>query len=382
MQKFKLAFAVSLFFEFGGMQRTMLRIALECVRRGHEVHMFTGDWLDKRPDGLTVHLLNTRALSNVRSNDRLAQKLRAAVTSDHYDCVVGFTKIPGLDVYYAGDPCYAARIYETKGHLYKLTPRYRGFCRQEAAVFAPASDTEILLIAHQERDKFIRYYGTQPERFHLLPPGINKEWLLAHIPGIRERQQLRRKNGLMADDLMIVTVASRFKTKGLDRSMLALSALPSELRCRSKLVVVGDDKQGAFSRLARRLGIEDRVIFAGAHQDIARFYFAADFLIHPPYSENTGTVLIEAMLCGLPVLATANCGFAFHIAKAQAGLICPTPFEQATLNRMLAELLTSNQRSTWKTNGPRYCEKTDLYGLIDRAADAIIARAEKNRSQQ
>lgn len=382
MEKLKLAFAVSLYFEYGGMQRTLLRIAEECVRRGHAVDVYTGGWIGERPPALGVHVLDTRALSNVRSNDLLAQKLERVFAGGGYDCVVGFTKIPGLDVYYAGDPCYAARVEEAKGRLYRLNPRYRGLRRQEAAVFAPGAGVEILLIAHRERDKFMRCYGTEPERFHLLPPGINQDRLKAHCPDAVESRRLRRELGVGAGELMVLTVGSRFKTKGVDRSLRAVSALPAPLRQRTQLVVVGDDRQRPFRQLARSLGVADQVTFAGARQDIARFYYAADLLIHPPYSENTGTVLIEAMICGLPVLTTANCGFAFHVEQAQAGLVCPTPFAQARLGALLHEMLISGRHDAWRQNGPRYCARTDLYSLIERAADVIIARAKHNRDSR
>lgn len=42
-------------------------------------------------------------------------------------------------------------------------------------MFAADGDTEILLIVYQEREKFIAYYGTETERTHLLPPGINNK---------------------------------------------------------------------------------------------------------------------------------------------------------------------------------------------------------------
>jgi len=97
---YKLAFAVSLFFEYGGMQRSLLRIAQECVRRGHEVHIFTGGWIGERDENINVHELDTRALTNVRSNDILARKLAEEVKRDGgFDAVIGFTKLPGLDVY-------------------------------------------------------------------------------------------------------------------------------------------------------------------------------------------------------------------------------------------------------------------------------------------
>ncbi|GMQ91613.1 MAG: glycosyltransferase family 4 protein [Gammaproteobacteria bacterium] len=376
--KYKFAFIVSLFFEYGGMQRTLFRVAEECSRRGHEVHVLTGGWIGEKSDNIEVHEFDTRAPTNVWSNDILLKKVRQHIAGNDYDCIVGFTKIPGLDVYYAGDPCYAARVDEGKGWFYKLLPRYRGFKRQEAAVFAPGTDTEILLIAHQEKEKFIHYYGTEADRFHLLPPGINRDRLLAQQISNDDKQTLRSGLGIAEDDNMILLVGSRFRTKGVDRAIRALASLPEAGRAKSKLVVVGGDKQGPYLKLARQYGVADRVLFIGERDDVAVFYASADLLLHPPYSENTGTILIEAMLFGLPVLVTGNCGFEYHVRDAGAGMICPYPFQQYALNRMLSEMLVSDKRPQWRTGGRIYCEKTDLYSLIERAVDVIIDRADRN----
>jgi len=376
---YKLAFAVSLFFEYGGMQRSLFRIAQECVSRGHDVHIFTGGWIGERPDNITVHELDTGAITNVRSNDILAKKLAEAVKQDgHYDCVVGFTKLPGLDVYYAGDPCYAERAATTRPWWYRFTPRYLGFRRQEAAVFAKGLKTEMMLIAHGEKAEFIKHYKTESERFHLLPPGINRQ-RFTQIPSSEDTVSLRSEFGVTEAEKMLLLVGARFQTKGLDRALQAVASLPAEQRAQTKLVVVGGDKQAPYLKQAQQLRIDDRVVFTGAREDLVRFYHAADLLVHPPYTENTGTILIEAMLCDLPILATGVCGFAFHVTDSQSGRICPEPFSQAQFNTMLSEMLNSNELDAFTGKGPTYCDKTDLYSLIDRAADIIIARAEKNR---
>ena len=372
----RLAFVVSLWFPFGGMQRSLLRIAQACVARGHQVDIYTGEWQGERPDNIGVIELDTRAASNHRSNDMLADRFSRAIAGKQYDCRVGFTKLPGLDVYYAADPCYAARVEESKHPLYKLLPRYHALRRQEAAVFNPGASTEIMLIAHQEREKFIRHYGTQPERFHLLPPGINRERLISE-DAAKDRSEIRQEFAIAQNELLLLAVGSRFRTKGIDRLIQALAALPDALRMRCKLVVVGHGKSAPLQRLAARLHLSAQVIFTGTRDDVDRFYRGADFLIHAPRSENTGTVLIEAMICGLPVLVTENCGFAKYVTAADAGITVAEPFEQERLNVALLQLLESELRDRWISNGPVYCENTDLYSLIERAADVIIARGQR-----
>ncbi len=377
----KLAFVVSLWFPFGGMQRSLLRIAETCVARGHEVDIYTGEWQGERPPGVGVVELDTRAGTNHRSNDLLAARFAEAVAGKGYHCRVGFTKLPGLDVYYAADPCYAARAAETKPAIYRWSPRYRAFRRQENEVFRRGGATEVMLIAHQERDKFIHYYATEPERFHLLPPGINRERLFLDRDQEEDRRALRRELGLKEGERMILVVGSRFRTKGVDRVIQAFASLPGRLREASRLVVVGHGKAEPFQRQAQRSGVGERIIFTGTREDVPRFYHAADCLVHAPRSENTGTVLIEAMICGLPVLVTGNCGFAFHVADAEAGMVLAEPFDQRRLNRALEEFIDSKHAEAWRGNGPVYCERTDLYSLIERAADVIIARAERNRER-
>ncbi len=378
----RLAFVVSCYFPYGGLQRDLRRIALRCLAQGHEVHVFTGGWQGERPAELGIHDLNTRALTNHGRNDRLARSLKRAVSRQRFDCVVGFTKIPGLDIYYAADPCFVARLDQRKGPLQRLLPRYRALRRQESAVFGRGGVTEILLIAHGERDKFIRHYGTEPDRFRLLPPGIDRKGLLAKRPTAAETESLRAGLGLADDGLLVLAVGSGFRTKGVARMLHALHALPAPLLARVRLAVIGRGRTRPFTRLAESLGVADRTDFLGPREDVARFYFSADLLLHPAISENTGTVLLEAMTCGLPVLATANCGFASHVETARAGLICPEPFEQVTLNGLLAETLSSPERAAWRRNGPAYCERTDVEGLVEQATRAILARARRNRESR
>ena len=126
-----------------------------------------------------------------------------------------------------------------------------------------------------------------------------------------------------------------------------------------------------FERLARRLGVFDRVRFLGGRKDVSRFLSGSDLLLHPAVRENTGTVLIEAMASGVPVLATDVCGYGSYIRNARAGELIPAPFRQETLNRLLTSMLTAENRDQWGQNGKEYVSKNDVCSLHEKAVDII-----------
>lgn len=365
----KLAFTLIKYFPFGGLQRDFLRIAQTCLARGHHVDVFTPDWQGDLPAGLNVTVLKLNAFSNHRRRQALSQEVRRRTCNNGYDAVVGFSKMPGLDFYYAADSCFAERV-ASKPFWYSYTGRCRTYLALERAVFTPEAPTQILLLTEKDREVYRRYYQTPADRFHVLPPGIARDRLAP--PNIGDiRRQLRAELNIDADTHMILMVGSGFRTKGTDRAMRAFASLPDDIRRRAVMVIIGRDNFRPFDRLARRLGIQKHTIFFHGRDDIPRFLFSADILLHPAYRENTGTVLIEAMAARLPVLTSDVCGYAYHVERAGAGQLLASPFQQAELNERLADMLISDQRAMWGENGERYVRANDVFSMPEKAADII-----------
>jgi UDP-glucose:(heptosyl)LPS alpha-1,3-glucosyltransferase len=368
----KFAFTLIKYFPFGGLQRDFMQIARTCMARGHHVDVFTPYWQGDVPAGLNVTVLALRAFSNHQRRMALSREVQRRTRPNGYDAVVGFSKMPGLDFYYAADSCFAERV-ESKPFWYPYTGRARSYLALEHAVFTPAAATRILLLTEKDRAVYQHYYGTPGDRFHVLPPGIARDRLFpANAADIR--RQLRAELKIAVDSPMILMVGSGFRTKGTDRAMRAFAALPEGLRRKAVLVIIGRDNFRPFRGLARRLGIAEQIIFFHGRDDIPRFLFSADLLLHPAYRENTGTVLIEAMAARLPVLATDVCGYSYHVERAGAGELLPSPFQQAELDRLLAEMLTSDRRAAWGENGWRYVNRHDVFSMAERAADIIEGR--------
>ena len=365
-----LGFLLFDYFPFGGLQRDCLKVATLCAQRGHQVTLFTRTWLGEKPVSVAVELFGRQGFTNVSRNRAWLRQLAAALPQRGLDGVIGFNKLAGLDVYYGSDPCYVAKTERLKPKWYRWLPRFRHFNELERSVFAAGLQTRILLLTPHEIPFYRQYYGTEPERFHLLPPGIARQ-SFSEEKRLEARRRLRSEMNWAEDAQLLLFVGSGFRVKGLDRAIAVLAALPAGLRERAHLVVIGQNRPGEFAAQAGRLGVGSRVHFLGGRLDVPDWMLAADLCFHPAYSESAGMILLEAMTCGLPVLTTDTCGYAFHVAKAKAGVVLPSPFSQDECNRTLAEMLVSPALHEWKANGLAYAAREDLYSCHERAADII-----------
>ena len=175
-------------------------------------------------------------------------------------------------------------------------------------------------------------------------------------------------------------VGSGFVTKGLDRLLETVANLSQPLRSSVRLLVIGQDNPTAFLRQAKKLGIEEQLTIQSGRNDIPDVLQGADLMVHPAYMESGGLVLIEAVIAGLPVIATSVCGFAHYIEDAQAGVVIPEPFVQATLTQAVEGALSNvEQRAQWSSAGVAFGqEQTDLYDMPSRALAVIQKVVERD----
>ena len=94
---------------------------------------------------------------------------------------------------------------------------------------------------------------------------------------------------------------------------------------------------------ARRAGVADRVRFIGYSDRIEDLIGAADLMVHPARVEATGTVIIESLLYGVPVITSGVCGYADHVSASGAGQVLDEPFRQPALVAALQASLNPEQ---------------------------------------
>lgn len=360
----------------------MLRIATELARLGNQIDIFTISWVGDAPvPNINIRLIPTKGLLNHTRYDNFIRRAQAEIADADYDLVVGFNRMSKLDAYFAADPCFAEKAHAQRNFIYRFSKRYRWFSACERAIFSQESQTEILLLSEREKSFFQRWYGTPEERFHLLPPYLSANRMALQDKNSM-RQRLRQEFGFGEDDYVLLMVGSGFRTKGLDRAIDAVAALPAAVRTKTRLVAVGQDNPKVFNRLVMERGLKANVRISAGRDDIPQLMQGADLLIHPARRELAGHVLLEAMASGLAVLATEVCGYSSHIEKARAGRLVKSPFQQASLNACLAEMLDSEERQIWSQNGYQYAQA--LIADNDGSAEAkiLLTLAERKRQHK
>ncbi|MFH1331457.1 MAG: glycosyltransferase family 4 protein, partial [Actinomycetota bacterium] len=93
-----------------------------------------------------------------------------------------------------------------------------------------------------------------------------------------------------------------------------------------------------------RLGLEGRVLFAGARDDVARMLAAADLFVLPSLTEALPTVVTEAMAAGLPIVATTVGGIPEMVHHGEAALLVP-PADPGALAAAVCRLLANPRQA-------------------------------------
>lgn len=143
------------YFPYGGLQRDFLAIAKILREQGHQIRIYTREWEGDRPNiANDLILVPTKALTNHGKDREFNKWVLNHIKQHPVDRVVGFNKMPGLDVYYGADVCYAEKIrQEKKGWLYRFTSRCRHYLEFEKSVLEKGATTKILIISKKQKTK-------------------------------------------------------------------------------------------------------------------------------------------------------------------------------------------------------------------------------------
>ena len=326
----KLAIVRQKYTPFGGAERFVERALAALTAKGVDVTMVARQWQGEASGGAHALRLNPFYLGRTWRDAGFSRAVQRLVAERRFDLVQSHERIPGCDIYRAGDGVHATWLDLRGRSSDRYAPWHRYTLKAEVEMFRHPALRAVICNSRMVRDDIARRFGLTDDKLHVIHNGVDLE---SFHPRLRREQGegLRRKvlgetqrAGAMAP--VMLYVGSGYERKGLPSLLHALKHMQ---RTDAVLWVVGRDKQETLMRkLAQTLGVDQRVMFLGAQTDVRPFYGAADLFVLPTHYDSLPNAALEALACGLPVLTTDTCGAA-ELLGADSGRVVKAGDEAA-----------------------------------------------------
>jgi UDP-glucose:(heptosyl)LPS alpha-1,3-glucosyltransferase len=359
--------------KMGGISRVVADLSEGLAARGHAVTVFTADLPEPRPAGIEFVRVGVPRGPYALRVPLFAHRASRRARGAGFDLIHGqATDCHGADLVSAHS-ChrYAIRMKRREGDLRDrikktLHPVHPLVFGLERYNFSPRGSRLIHAVSPRVADEIVESYGVARERLRVVPNGVD---LALFHPRNRERDaRAVRARLALGDGPLLLFVGYELYWKGLGT---LLEALRRMRRADARVLVAGRPVTPYIRALAARLGLGDRVRFAGPVGAVEACYAASDVFVLPTRYEAFGLVIAEAMASGLPVVTTRVAGAAERIEDGVNGLLLDSPPDPATLATRLDALLDdAGLRERIGAAGRRTAEANwDLGSVTDRVIE-------------
>jgi UDP-glucose:(heptosyl)LPS alpha-1,3-glucosyltransferase len=293
-RKWRIALLRRRFSPTGGAERYLLRLASGLLAQGHQLTLYCEDWSQSENPFQSVRKID--------SNDPVsyAKKVMAQPLRDRHDIVFSLERVPGCDLYRAGDGLHAdwlayRRAYApVMGRLRTaLRPKNKELCALEAKLFSPGEIRRVICNSHFIADQIVNRFEFPLEKIDVIYNGVPY-----HQFSSGSRQLGRKALQLEPDDYVILLVGAGRERKG---HAIARDAVRKLNQKKAKLVIIDSPPPVAMPHV----------------------YAAADVFLLPTLYDPFANVTLEALAAGLPVITSAQNGASEILQNEVNGFILP-----------------------------------------------------------
>jgi len=366
--KRKIKFAIGLL-DFsrrkGGAERYLVDLCTRMAKEGYEVHVYAERWdeVDRR-----IHFHPIKTIPFPKSLRLLSFAIKATkeIKNGNYDITFGVGNTLKADILQPHGGVHWAWFWRSLraynhpvlwtikfiGRIFSLKQWVSGWI--ENAPYRGEGPSWIIAISDMVKQDMIRWYHIPENRIAVVYNGID---IKKFHPKNRQYRDEIRKRYRIGEEFVILFVSNNFQMKGLGTLMKALANMKKEGHSSLKLLVLGRDRQDSYRRLASKIGISKNMVFAGATNEIEKYYGAADLLIHPSFYDACSLTVLEALASGLPVITTSSNGASGIITQGQEGFILSDPRDSRILIQNISFFLNNRVRRQASVAARRLAEE-------------------------
>ncbi len=312
---YKIAVIVPKYGLVGGGERFVMELTERIAYQPqYEVHVFANQW-QKISKRVIFHKVPIIRFPKFLAPISFAYHARKQISEMNFDLVHSHERVFDADIVTLHSVPHRFWVKHIRKKmlmsLFDLATEYVEQCmiRSGCRYFLPVSE-----LTYQ---KFSEQYRIDDSQVQVIHPGVDIHLFKPIHPKLREN--IRRKFGISDSELIAIFVGMNFEVKGLDAILHALSAadIPN-----LKLLVVGKGNIGKYERLARKLKIEDRILFTGVMQKgVESLYSSSDMFVMLSKFDTFGMVVSEAMASGLPVIVSPCVGAKDWVKDGENGFV-------------------------------------------------------------
>ncbi len=232
-------------------------------------------------------------------------------------------------------------IHQPHGHVFKgmfdfFTTRLFIFLEKTAALITD----KIITVTRLGKEEHIRYGIASPDKFIVIPSGIDLERFLKVEVDIKKG---RRDLGIENEYPIVGTVAHLVKRKGYLYLLKAISQV-KKIHSKIKVLIVGEGAlRPHLEKQVKKMGLERNFLFLGEREDVEVIYPLLDLFVLSSVNEGMGRVLIEAMASGRPVAAARIMGIPELVIDGLTGRLA-SPKDSDALAEAIIDLLGDKEK--------------------------------------
>jgi glycosyltransferase involved in cell wall biosynthesis len=222
--------------------------------------------------------------------------------------------------------------------VFHLIPFSASFSKSKLRAYhwAKARNQQWVTISQYNCQRLAEEFSLPSQEFRCIYNGIKQETSISFNAETKQqlRSQIRQELGLEANSQILLTVARLHPQKGHDYLIPIMPAIIARFPD-VQFAWVGDGEyQANLNHQLQEYQVKERVIFLGYRQDIPNLLAAADLFLFPSYQEGLPFAVLEAMIYGLPIVASDTGGIPEMIVNEEHGLLFRTGDRQDLLQKL------------------------------------------------
>lgn len=320
-----------------------------------------------------IHLSAKRTLSPL-SNVRTLWQACRLVSRDRFDVVTTGQSIGGLLGRVAGalagvPVLHVIHVYACRDDL----PRWKRFIFRQIERGLDPITARYVAVSEATKQFGVDRGLFAPHRAAVIPNGVPQPPAAIDPPDV-----VRRELGLAPDALVVATPARFEPQKGLHFLLEAAARVTARVPA-ARFLIVGDGPlRSQLEEQAQRLGLTEKVVFAGWRNDVQRVLSAADLMALPSLWEAMPLTILEAMAVGCAVVATDVGGVKEVVEDQRSGRVVP-PGDPAALADAMTELLIDRStRSQLAQAGRERYERAFTLPHMVRQYEALLTEVARS----